>query len=163
MSILSVHCSRLSLNIHPRIHMKNIRSNKGFTLVEIMIVVVIIGLLAAMAIPAFQKVRQSSQEKALINDARQVASAAAQYYLEQGVTEVPFTFLVNTHTEPTQRGYLKQLGSGNSWAASGSSSTDMQQGATFELRNSSYGTIKFDENAQMGTASLTGGGTKAIR
>jgi type IV pilus assembly protein PilA len=58
--------------------------SKGFTLVEIMIVVVIIGLLAAMAIPAFQKVRIASQDKAVLNNARQMAGAADQYYLEKG-------------------------------------------------------------------------------
>jgi type IV pilus assembly protein PilA len=69
--------------------MKNMRkSSQGFTLVEIMIVVVIIGLLAAMAIPAFQKVRQSSQDKAVMNNARQLAAAADQYFLENGVTFV---------------------------------------------------------------------------
>ena len=66
----------------------NIRSNKGFTLVEIMIVVVIIGLLAAMAIPAFQKVRQASQDKTVLNNIRQLAAAADQYYLENGVSTV---------------------------------------------------------------------------
>ena len=63
-------------------------ARKGFTLVEIMIVVVIIGLLAAMAIPAFQKVRVSSQDKAILNNARQLAAGADQYYLENGVTTV---------------------------------------------------------------------------
>ena len=51
-----------------------------------MIVVVIIGLLAAMAIPAFQKVRQSSQDKAVLNNARQLSAAADQFFLEKGVT-----------------------------------------------------------------------------
>jgi len=70
----------------------NIRSTKGFTLVEIMIVVVIIGLLAAMAIPAFKKVRENSIGKAMENDARQVASAAQQYFLENSaITQITFS------------------------------------------------------------------------
>jgi type IV pilus assembly protein PilA len=66
----------------------NVRKDQAFTLVEIMIVVVIIGLLAAMAIPAFQKVRQASQDKAVLNNARQLSAAADQYYLEYGGSTV---------------------------------------------------------------------------
>lgn len=75
----------------------NTRSNKGFTLVEIMIVVVIIGLLAAMAIPAFQKVRTASQDKAVLNNARQLAAAADQYYLENGGSTVASANLVGAN------------------------------------------------------------------
>ncbi len=75
--------------------MKNrFNSRQGFTLVEIMIVVVIIGLLAAMAIPAFQKVRVASQDKAVLNNARQMAAAADQYYLENGATFADATSLI---------------------------------------------------------------------
>jgi type IV pilus assembly protein PilA len=73
---------------------KRQKSVRGFTLVEIMIVVVIIGLLAAMAVPAFQKVRESSQDKTVLNNARQLASAADQYFLERGVSTVAYDDLV---------------------------------------------------------------------
>lgn len=76
--------------------MNKINSKKGFTLVEIMIVVVIIGLLAAMAIPAFQKVRQSSQDKAVLNNARQLSAASDQYFLENGVSTVASSNLVGS-------------------------------------------------------------------
>jgi len=76
--------------------MKNIRSNKGFTLVEIMIVVVIIGLLAAMAIPAFQKVRQASRQKTILNNIRQLSAAADQYFLEAGVSTVASADLIGS-------------------------------------------------------------------
>jgi type IV pilus assembly protein PilA len=49
---------------------------------------VTIGLMAAMAIPAFQKVRATSQEKAITNNLRMLASAAQQMMLEEGVTSV---------------------------------------------------------------------------
>lgn len=74
------------------------RSTQGFTLVEIMIVVVIIGLLAAMAIPAFQKVRANSQDKAVTNNLRQLASAADQYFLESGNNSVGSTEIVGTNS-----------------------------------------------------------------
>lgn len=75
------------------------KSKKGFTLVEIMIVVVIIGLLAAMAIPAFNKERQSSRESAVTNNLRQLSNAADQYMLQNGVTSAAFNQLVGTGTE----------------------------------------------------------------
>lgn len=61
--------------------LKRMRS-AGFTLVEIMIVVAIIGLLAAIAIPNFVKARATSQSNACINNKRQLDSAVQQWALE---------------------------------------------------------------------------------
>ena len=64
--------------------MKNRTSRKsGFTLVEIIIVVAIIGLFAAIAVPNFVQARTPSQKTACISNLRQINSAVQQWALEQ--------------------------------------------------------------------------------
>src|SRR2546421_9359390 len=54
----------------------------GFTLVEIMIVVAIIALLAAIAVPGFLRARKRSQASKIINDLRLIDAAVDQYAIE---------------------------------------------------------------------------------
>ena len=58
----------------------------GFTLVEIMIVVAIIALLAAIAVPGFLRARKRSQASRVINDLRLIDSAVDQYAIETNKT-----------------------------------------------------------------------------
>jgi len=71
--------------------MKNLkvalRHREGFTLLEIMIVVALIGLLATLAMPAFMKVRKQSQGKRIVNDARIVDSAIDAWAMENNKSD----------------------------------------------------------------------------
>lgn len=58
--------------------------SRGFTLVEIMVVVVIVGLLAALAIPAFQRVQRASQNARAVSDFRVFAQAFEIYNTQNG-------------------------------------------------------------------------------
>ena len=62
----------------------NAHKQNGFTLVEIMIAVVLIGLLASIAIPAFATVRERAQNSRLANDLRVFAGQMETFSLEQG-------------------------------------------------------------------------------
>ena len=63
-------------------NMSAAKSRKGFTLVEIMIVVAIIALLAAIAVPGFLRARKRSQASRILNDLRMIDSACDQYAIE---------------------------------------------------------------------------------
>jgi prepilin-type N-terminal cleavage/methylation domain-containing protein len=89
------------MKIHPS-------KKAGFTLVEIMIVVAIIGLLAAIALPNFVKARQTAQKNACIANLKQIDGAKEQYALENKIANGGacadsdvLPFLKNTTAIPT--------------------------------------------------------------
>ena len=99
---------------------------KGFTLVEIMIVVAIIGLLAAIAIPSFMRARTTSQMNACINNLRQIEAAKDQYALEMGLTNLASIDFENIGPSTNSVGgsYLKQ------WPLCPASTTSKQPSTT---------------------------------
>ncbi|MCX7887156.1 MAG: type II secretion system GspH family protein [Verrucomicrobiae bacterium] len=60
------------------------KRSKGFTLLEIMIVVSLLGLLAVLAIPIFVKARKVSQGRRIVHDARMMDTAISQWALDHG-------------------------------------------------------------------------------
>ena len=84
-TVVVCRCCCINKKIDQELFMK-VKSNAGFTLVEIMIVVAIIGLLAAIAIPSFANARTKSQTNACINNLRQVSGSKDQYALDMNGT-----------------------------------------------------------------------------
>lgn len=65
---------------------KRLKKSKGFTLVEIMIVVLIIGILLAIAVPNFIKARESSRTRTCVANLRQIEAAKEQWAMEMKKT-----------------------------------------------------------------------------
>lgn len=61
-------------------------NTQGFTLIEIMIVVAIIGLLTSIAIPSFLHVREKTMERTQQTNCRQIEAAIARYAMDVGAT-----------------------------------------------------------------------------
>jgi type IV pilus assembly protein PilA len=81
----SEHTARPGIPIHPFFsgEQRMLKARKGFTLIELLIVIVIIGILAAIAIPKFGKTREKAYFKAMMSDLRNLQSQQELYYSRQ--------------------------------------------------------------------------------
>lgn len=110
--------------------------HRAFTLVEIMIVVVVVGLLAAVAIPVAIKVRRSVLGSAMDNDARLLANAAQKHWIEFP-HEYSLSYSVNAATGGLDNGselyaYVASISRGTS------SSGVIEPQGTFSMSNIGY-------------------------
>ena len=89
------------------------RKNEGFTLIELMIVIAIIGILAAIAIPQFSAYRIRSYNSAADADLRNAATAQEAYYVDkQTYTSAPTELIGATYGFYTSQGVTVTGGAG---------------------------------------------------
>lgn len=89
------------------------KKNEGFTLIELMIVIAIIGILAAIAIPQFSAYRQRSYNSAANADLRNAATAQEAYYVDFMTYTTVEAALVGTYGLFTSRGVVFTINSAN--------------------------------------------------
>lgn len=112
----------------------NTKKRGAFTLVEIMIVVAIIALLAAIAVPGFLRARKRAQASKILNDLRLIDAAVDQYAIENNVT---------SGTAVTVSQWTQYLKRGSSLYNTGT-----------DLFGNSYGTVSVDTLPKVPTSTF---------
>ncbi len=118
---------------------KLLKNKEGFTLIELMIVIAIIGILAAIAIPQFSKYKQRAAKASAISDAKNLASSIEAYYSDY-----------DTYPSTLTPGHTVILGSDtftlskNNYLV-GYATLDNGRGYSFSITNSQYDvTVVYD-------------------
>ncbi|MEW4284245.1 type II secretion system protein [Priestia koreensis] len=88
---------------------KVLKNQKGLTLIELLAVVVILGIIAAIAIPSIGNIIQKSKEDALKADAMQVISAAKTYVSANGIPDENGTVAAGTITKDMLKKYVDDV------------------------------------------------------
>lgn len=84
-----------------RKHIKHLRNEKGLTLIELLAVIVILGIIAAIAIPMIGNVVSESREKAAVNEALNIISAAKQYHaMEEKSNKEKVDYTITSESNP---------------------------------------------------------------